>query len=118
MSLKRLSQKNYENLPLAELTDFSKFRHNTSIRDTIYAERGVEGVADFLVQQHIIETYQHDPNIIHQPLLVRLAKHHHPEQIAQAIAQAWLDDAQTFTLRKVGLVEKIRQTHHCRYAIV
>jgi hypothetical protein len=56
--------------PLSEIPDFQAFRHNTAVRDAINADRGVKGVAEFLLQQHIIETYQHDPNILEKPLLL------------------------------------------------
>ncbi len=92
--------------PLSELKDYQAFKHNTQLRDSIFAERGLDGLADFLVKQHIIQTYLDDPNIIDKPLLVRLAKHHPKDTITKAIAQAWLDDADTFSIPKLTFVER------------
>jgi hypothetical protein len=59
-----------------------------------------------LVKQHIIHTYLDDPNIVNEPLLVRLAKHHPRDTIIKAIAQAWLDDADHFQLMKFSWLDK------------
>ena len=92
--------------PLSELKDFQAFRHNTQIRDVIFAERGLEGLADFLVTQNIIQIYQDNPNVIQQPLLAKLRKHYDTQTIATAIAQAWLDDADHFQLMKFSWLDK------------
>jgi hypothetical protein len=39
-------------------------------------------------------------------LLQQLAKHYSNIQIAQAIAQAWIEDSDTFSLPKLGFVER------------
>lgn len=92
--------------PLNSITEYQQFRHNTSVRDAIYTERGIDGLADFL-QQQVLNTY--DPHSHLQtktPLLQQLAKHYTSGQIAQAVAKAWLEDSDTFSLPKLGFVQR------------
>lgn len=92
--------------PLTAIPEFQHFQHNTSIRDGIYAERGLSGLADFL-QAQVLNTYNpHSHLQTKTPLLQQLAKHYTNVQIAQAVAQAWLDNSDTFSLPKLGFLQR------------
>jgi hypothetical protein len=90
---------------LSDVQEFETFRHNTHICDTIMAEGGVDALAAFL-QKQVLNTYHSNPHVTKQPLLVTLAKHYHKDLIAQAIATAWINDSDTFTLSKLSFVER------------
>jgi hypothetical protein len=91
---------------LSDVQGFETFCHNTHIRDAIFTERGLKGVAEFL-QSQLLNTYNpHSHLQTKTPLLQQLAKHYSNVQISQAIAQAWLDDSDTFSLPKLGFVER------------
>lgn len=91
---------------LIVIPEYQSFKHNTQTRDLIVAEKGVEGLAQFLLQQVL---HTHDPvsHLKTQDTLMRqLMKDYTGVQIATAIAQAWISDSDTFSLPKVGFVEK------------
>ncbi len=75
------------------------------VRDAIYAESGIDGLADFL-QKQVLTTYLPDPNVVEKPLLVKLAQHHPLNTISKAIAQSWLEDSDSFSIPKLTFVER------------
>ncbi len=92
--------------PLDLLTDFQAFKHNTSIRDAILKDKGIEGLAEFL-QQQVLNTYNPYSHLqITTPILQTLAKHYSTQQISTAIAQAWVEESDTFELPKLGFVQR------------
>lgn len=91
---------------LGDVHEFEVFKHNTITRDAITAEKGIEGLADFL-QMQILNTYNpHSHLQTSTPLLQQLAKHYTNKQIAYAIATAWVNDTDTFELPKLSFVER------------
>ena len=91
---------------LDDITDLQAFKHNTSIRDAIVADKGIEGLAEFL-QKQVLNTFNpHSHLQTTTPLLQQLAKHYSNTQIAYAIATAWVNDTDTFELPKLSFVER------------
>lgn len=91
---------------LVDIPDFQAFKHNTSTRDAIVSEKGIEGLAEFL-QQQVLNTYNpHSHLQTSTPFLQQLAKHYTNKQIAYAIATAWVNDQETFELPKLSFVER------------
>jgi hypothetical protein len=92
--------------PVSAIPEYQHFQNNHQIRDAIYAERGLEGLADFLQKQVLITYDPHSHLKATATLLTELAKHYTNVQISQAIAQAWLEDSDTFSLPKLGFVQR------------
>lgn len=91
---------------LSDVQEFDSFRHNTSVRDAIYSDRGLKGLAEFL-QSQLLNTYNpHSHLQTTTPLLQQLATYYTNVQISQAIAKAWLEDIDTFSLPKLSFVER------------
>jgi len=92
--------------PLTNIPDFQAFKHNTSIRDAIVADKGIEGLAEFL-QKQVLNTFNpHSHLQTTTPILQTLAKHYSTQQISTAIAQAWVEESDTFELPKLGFVQR------------
>jgi hypothetical protein len=69
---------------MSEIPEFEYFRNNHQIRDAIYSDRGLDGLADFL-QKQVLNTYNpHSHLQTKTPLPQQLANHYTSVQIAQA----------------------------------